>query len=277
MMTAHIKPDLFAMSPAVGLPSIHEPQLFHADCFDVLPSLPDKSVDLVLADLPYGTTQCAWDTELPLEELWAQYRRVCRGAVVLFAQTPFDKILGSSNIRSLKYEWIWEKTHATGHLNAKKAPMKAHENVLVFYDRAPTYNPIKTTGHPRKTATKRGDTASTYGLQTFDPLTYDSTERYPRSVLVFPSDKQIEALHPTQKPVDLCDYFIRTYTNPGDIVLDNCMGSGTTGVAAMRSGRAFIGIEKEENYFQTARRRIDVERVGALTKALASPAPKGET
>lgn len=231
-------------------------QLFNADCFDVLPTLPDQSVDLILADLPYGTTQCAWDTELPLPQLWEQYRRICRGAVVLFAQTPFDKILGCSNIKALKYEWIWEKTAATGHLNAKKAPMKAHENILVFYDKSPTYNPIKTHGHVRKSAKKRGDGSTVYGAQRLDGLSYDSTERYPRSVLTFASDKQTSNLHPTQKPLALCDYLVRTYTNPGDTVLDNTMGSGTTGAAAIGAGRNFVGIEKDFVYFEIAESRL---------------------
>lgn len=231
-------------------------RLFHADCFDVMPSLQARSVDLVLADLPYGTTQCAWDTELPLDQLWEEYRRICSGPIVLFAQTPFDKMLGASNIRSLKYEWIWEKSHPTGHLNAKKMPMKAHENVLVFYDKAPTYNPIKTFGHVRKTATKRRDLTPIYGTQSFGELPYDSTERYPRSVLQFPSDKQTSKLHPTQKPLALCDYFVRTYSNPGDVVLDNCMGSGTTGVAALQAGRHFIGIELKRPFFEIAERRL---------------------
>lgn len=240
--------------------------LIHADCFDALPDLQDGSVDLVLADLPYGTTQCAWDTELPLERLWAEYRRVCRGPIILFAQTPFDKILGASNIRSLKYEWIWEKTNATGHLNAKKAPMKAHENILVFYDNAPTYNPIKTFGHVRKSAKKMGCASPIYGKQNRDD-SYDSTERYPRSVLEFSSDKQRGGLHPTQKPVDLCEYLIRTYTNPGDLVLDNCMGSGTTGVAAARSGRRFIGIEREREYFEIAQTRISALSLSSQERA----------
>jgi site-specific DNA-methyltransferase (adenine-specific) len=230
-------------------------ELHQADCFDILPTLQDGSVDLVLADLPYGTTQCAWDTEMPLARLWEQYDRICRGPVVLFAQTPFDKILGASNIKALKYEWIWEKTNATGHLNAKKSPMKAHENVLVFYDRQPTYNPIKTTGHVRKTARKSGCASPIYGRQNRDD-SYDSTERYPRSVIEFSSDKQKSNLHPTQKPVALCEYLIRTYSNPGDVVLDNCMGSGTTGVAALSLGRRFIGIERDAAYFGIAKNRI---------------------
>lgn len=241
-------------------------RLIHADCFDAFPTIAERSVDMVLADLPYGTTNCAWDSHLPLEALWKAYRRICRGPVVLFAQSPFDKVLGASNLRQLRYEWIWEKTHPTGHLNAKKMPMKAHENVLVFYDRAPTYNPIKTTGHARKTAIKRGDATPIYGVQTFDALPYDSTERYPRSVLTFASDKQRSKLHPTQKPVALCEYLIRTYTNPGDLVLDNCMGSGTTGVACLNTGRRFIGIEKDAEHFATASARIGaLQRNARLT------------
>lgn len=230
--------------------------LHHADCFDVFPNLQDGSVDMVLADLPYGTTRCAWDSHLPLEALWKAYRRICSGPVVLFAQSPFDKVLGASNLRQLRYEWIWEKTHPTGHLNAKKMPMKAHENVLVFYEQQPTYNPIKTTGHVRKTATKRRDLTPVYGAQNFKPIAYDSTERYPRSVLTFASDKQRSKLHPTQKPVALCEYLIRTYSNPGDLVLDNCMGSGTTGVACANTGRRFIGIEKDPAFFAVAQQRL---------------------
>lgn len=237
------------------------PSLYHADCLHILPTMQDKSVDLVLADLPYGTTRCAWDTEIPLDLLWEQYDRICRGPVILLAQTPFDKVLGVSNIRSLRYEWIWEKTHPTGHLNAKKAPLKAHENVLVFYRKQPTYNPIKTTGHPRKVATKRGDKTPVYGPQSFAPITYDSTERFPRSVITFPSDKQKSNLHPTQKPLALCEYLVRTYTNPGDVILDNCMGSGTTGVAALRHGRNFVGIESDRKYFEIARSRIAQESI----------------
>jgi hypothetical protein len=232
--------------------------LYLGDCLEVLPGV--SAADLVLADLPYGTTRCRWDTLIPLAPLWTQYQRICGGAVLLFAQTPFDKVLGVSNLAGLRYEWIWEKTHPTGHLNADKAPMKAHENILVFYDSPPTYNPIKSTGHNRKTSLKRVDSTPVYGEQSFSPIAYDSTERFPRSVLTFPSDKQRDALHPTQKPVDLCEYLIRTYTNPAEIVLDNCMGSGTTGVAALRSGRRFIGIELEPEYFDIACKRMEDEQ-----------------
>lgn len=226
------------------------------DCLDILPFVPDQSIDLILADLPYGATRCSWDTIIPLQPLWEEYLRISRGPVLLFGQTPFDKVLGTSNLRDLRYEWIWEKTSATGHLNAKRAPMKAHENILVFYTKQPVYNPQKTSGHVRKTATKRGDTTKVYGKQNAEGMGYDSTDRYPRSVLVFPSDKQRSKLHPTQKPVALCEYMINTYTNRGDVVMDNCMGSGTTGVACVNTNRSFIGFEKDEKIFEIARQRI---------------------
>lgn len=229
-------------------------QLHHGDCLEVMPRL--DPVDAIIADLPYGTTRNAWDSQIPLDPLWACYRRICRGPIILLAQTPFDKVLGASNIAMLRYEWIWEKTHPTGHLNAKRAPMKAHENILVFYDRQPTYNPIKTTGHPRKTATKRHDATPNYGKQDFESLSYDSTERYPRSVLTFASDKQKSKLHPTQKPLALMEYLVRTYTNPGDVVLDNVMGSGTTGLACINLDRGFVGIEKKVEFYDIAHDRL---------------------
>lgn len=234
--------------------------LWEGDCLQLMKDIPTHSVDMVLCDLPYGTTNCRWDSQLPASMLWQQYFRICRGAVVLFAQTPFDKALGMSNIQNLRYEWIWEKTHPTGHLNAKKSPMKAHENILVFYEKQPTYNPIKTIGHVRKSAVKRSDKTPIYGEQTFTELPYDSTERYPRSVLTFASDKQTSNIHPTQKPVALCEYLIRTYTNEGDTVLDNCMGSGTTGVACLNTNREFIGIESDPLYFAAAHKRINTTK-----------------
>lgn len=238
-------------------------KLMLGDCLQRMHEIEDASVDMILCDLPYETTRNEWDFQVHLPALWAHYKRICKGAIVLTAQTPFDKVLGASNLRMLKYEWIWRKTHPTGHLNAKKAPMKAHENVLVFYKKLPTYNPQKTYGHPRKAAVKRVDLTPNYGKQDFAPIPYDSTERYPVSVLVFPSDKQRSKLHPTQKPVALMEYFIRTYTNPGDVVLDNCMGSGTTGVACQIADRKFIGIEKDPGYFAIAQHRLTAESEAA--------------
>ncbi|KVV07341.1 DNA-methyltransferase [Burkholderia ubonensis] len=238
--------------------SKNRPLLLRGDCLELMKAIPDKSINMVCCDMPYGTTNCRWDTALDLQRLWAQYRRVTTesAAIVLFAQTPFDKVLGVSNLPWLRYELIWQKTLATGHLNAKKMPMKAHENILVFYNKLPTYNPQKTSGHARKTAVKRGDDTPVYGEQNFIELAYDSTERYPRSVLTFPSDTRRVALHPTQKPLALVEWLISTFTNEGDTVLDNCMGSGTTGEACRRLGRQFVGMELDESYFAVACGRI---------------------
>lgn len=218
------------------------------------------SVDMILCDLPYGTTRNKWDSVIPLPLLWKHYERIIKddGAIVLTAQTPFDKVLGNSNLKLLRYEWIWEKTSATGHLNAKKMPMKAHENILVFYKNLPTYNPQKTSGHVRKVSTAAHKTNSKLSTN-YNPVglsSYDSTERYPRSVLTFATDKQKSALHPTQKPVALMEYLIKTYTNEGDLVLDNAAGSGSTLVAAKNLGRQYIGIEKDEEYYKICKERL---------------------
>lgn len=235
-------------------------KIYNEDCLVGMKDIPDKSIDMVLCDLPYETTKNKWDLIIPLDELWAHYNRIIKdnGAIVLTAQTPFDKVLGVSNLKMLKYEWIWEKTSATGHLNAKKMPMKAHENILVFYKKPPTYNPQKTTGHERKVSTakhkRNSKNSSNYGESS--ATTYDSTERYPRSVQLFSTDKQKSSLHPTQKPVALFEYLIRTYTNEGDTVLDNCMGSGTTAIACMNTNRNYIGFELDKDYYELANERI---------------------
>lgn len=233
--------------------------LREGDCLEIMPTLAAGSVDLILADLPYGTTRNKWDAVIPFEPLWLEYWRALKpnGAIVLTSQTPFDKTLGASQIRYLRYEWIWEKTEATGHLNAKRCPMKAHENVLVFYKRLPFYAPQHTTGHVRKTAVQvNAKQSSNYGAHAAKPP-YNSTTRYPRSVQKFSTDKQVSTLHPTQKPVALMEYLIRTYTRENETVLDNCMGSGTTGVACVNTGRRFIGIESDAQYFKIASDRIE--------------------
>lgn len=272
------------------------------DCFELIKKIPDKSVDLIFTDLPYGTTNCKWDSTLPLNDyvvinqkifshdeyllfevkcngmtykgaeacwnankepgLWTHYNRILKdnGVILLFAQTPFDKILGASNPKMLKYEWIWEKTAATGHLNAKKMPMKAHENILVFYKNLPVYNPQMTEGHtPVHSYTKYVSTQNKteiYGKVDKEVAGGGNTTRYPRSVLKFPSDKQTCNLHPTQKPVALCEYLIRTYTNAGAVVFDSCAGSGTIPLAALNTGRSYIAFEKEEKYFQIMKKRL---------------------
>jgi len=231
--------------------------LMLGDCLERMREIESGTVDLVLADLPYGTTRCSWDSIIPLAPLWEQYRRLVRkgGAVVLTAAQPFTSALVLSNPEWFRYDWVWEKTAATGHLNAKRAPMRAHESILVFCAGQPTYNPQMTHGHARKTATRTVLTSEVYGKA--DSIThYDSTSRYPRTVQRFSSDKQRSKLHPTQKPLALIEYLVKTYSSPGQMVLDNAMCSGTTGLACRNTGRAFIGIEQDPAHFATAQQRI---------------------
>lgn len=237
-------------------------QILFGDGLELMSDIPDKSIPMIFADLPFGTTNCKWDTPIDLVKMWQQYDRILTttGVVLLFAQTPFDKVLGASNLKMLKYEWIWEKTQATGHLNAKKMPMKAHENILVFYKNTPTYNPQMTHGHERKVATahhKRNCTTGEIYGKCDDFRDYDSTDRYPRDVVVFKSDKQKLNLHSTQKPVELIKYFIRTYSNIGDTILDNTAGSGTMAIGCIDEGRNFIVMENDPVIFEVMKNRIE--------------------
>lgn len=229
-------------------------QLFHGDCLELMKNIPDGSVDLILCDLPYGTTaRNKWDCVIDYTLLWKQYERVIKddGAICLFAQAPFDKTLACSNLPLFRYEWVWKKQQGTGHLNAKKMPMKAHENILIFYKKLPLYNPQMREGKPYECKSGRGSTNYREQVQV---VTKNDGFRYPIDVLEYKSDK---GLHPTQKPVALLEYLVKTYTNAGDIVLDNCMGSGSTGVACVNTGRRFIGMELDENYFNIAKTRIE--------------------
>ena len=232
---------------------------------ELMRDIPAESIDLIFADLPYGTTKNQWDKALDLDALWQEYNRIIKpnGCIALWAQSPFDKILACSNLKQYRYEWIIRKTHPTGFLNAKKMPMKAHENVLIFYKQLPTYNPQKTTGHPRKVSTaehqRNGKKSTNYGE--YHPHTYDSTERYPVDVLEFKWDTQKSKEHATQKPLAACEYFIKTYSNPGDTVLDNTMGYGSIGLAAKNLDRNFIGIEIDPVIFQMAKERINGETI----------------
>jgi site-specific DNA-methyltransferase (adenine-specific) len=229
------------------------------DCLERMSEIPDGSVDMVLCDLPYGTTQNKWDSVIPFEPLWTHYWRVCKpnAAVVLTAQCPFDKALGASQLQHLKYEWIWEKSKATGHLNAKKQPMKAHENALVFYRQKCLYNPQLIEGEPYKArGGKHRDT--NYGPYT-SQRENNGGQRYPRSVQYFRTAEAEFAggsTHPTQKPVALFEYLIRTYTSEGMVVLDNCAGSGTAAVAAENTGRKWICIERDPAYYYAACARV---------------------
>lgn len=229
------------------------------DCLEIMPKFPEAIFDLILVDLPFGTTKAKWDKCLDLTLLWNQYKRIIKpnGAILMFAQTPFDKILGVSNLPWLKYEWIWEKTQATGHFNAKKMPMKCHENILVFYKNLPTYNYQKTEGHtPIHSYTKKADVVNKtelYGKVKIDISGGGSTDRYPRDIIKFSSDKQKNKLDgtifSTQKPIKLLEYFIKTYTNENDLVLDNTAGSFSTGVACENLNRNYVMIEKDKEIF----------------------------
>ena len=236
-------------------------ELYNGDCLGMMGEhIDDGSVDMILTDPPYGTTACKWDSIIPLDGMWEQLKRIIKvnGAIVLTSTQPFTTTLIHSNIKAFKYSWIWEKPTASGHLNAKKMPMRAHEDILVFYASPPTYNPQKTTGHSRKVSSAEHgrDSMKTDCYGEYGRTDYDSTERYPRSVQIFKTDTQKSKLHPTQKPVALMEYLIKTYTNEGETVLDFTMGSGTTGVACVNLNRNFIGIENDEKYFKIAESRI---------------------
>lgn len=227
-------------------------ELLKGDTLERMKEIPDGSVDMVMCDLPYGTTQNRWDSVIELPSLWAAYRRVCKknAAIVLTASQPFTSVLGVSNVTSLKYAWVWEKSAATGHLNAKRMPMKIHEDVLVFSEEAHNYYPQDLKPHGK--VTRRGSNGDNFGKSGTE--NFQEWTNYPRSILKFSSDPK--PVHPTQKPVALMEYLIKTYTDPGETVLDNTMGSGTTGVACMNTGRNFIGIERDDNYFAIAEQRI---------------------
>lgn len=235
-------------------------KILQGDCLDKMKSIPSNSVNFVCSDLPYGKTQNEWDVIIDPEKLWEQVWRVVKpnAAVVFFGQDKFSAMMMLSDPHH-RYNIIWEKTTVTGHLNAKRMPLRCHEDIMVFYKKPPTYNPQKTTGHPRKVSTikhKRNVKKTTnYGI--YGDTTYDSTERYPRSVWKIKTDTQKLALHPTQKPVALIEQCILTYTNKYDTVLDLCSGSGTTGEACINTDRYFILIEKDPKYYEVGKKRVE--------------------
>lgn len=237
--------------------------LYRGDALELLPLLAQQGVtmDMVFTDPPYGTTHCRWDSPIDLVKMWTVLNSVVRPQtpILLFSQQPFTSVLGNSNLSNLRYSWVWEKTQPTGFLNARRMPMKAHEDILVFYSRLPKYHPIKSEGHARKVvlaAHQRKCHAGEIYRKHDNYRDYISTERYPRSVLRFKTDKQLSCLHAAQKPVALLEYLIRTYTNEGDTVLDFAMGSGSTAVACRNTKRRFVGIEIDDTIFQTACNRI---------------------
>lgn len=239
-------------------------KLLNGDCLQLFKDIPDKSIDMILCDLPYGTTRCEWDNVIDFSALWGGYNRIIKdnGAILLFSTQPFTAQLVNSNLKNYRYEWIWRKTQAKNHLNAKRQPLRAHENIEVFYKKPPVYNPQMTHGHKRKVCTRnytRENTGSSCYGREVRKTHYDSTDRYPVDVLTYSNGDQTKRYHTTQKPVELLEYLIRTYTNEGDTVLDNCMGGGSTGVACLRSGREFIGMEINPEIYRIAKERIEAE------------------
>lgn len=242
-------------------------ELYNADCLEKMKDIEDKSIDMILCDLPYGTSACKWDTIIPFDKLWKEYKRVIKpnGAIVLFGSEPFSSMLRLSNIEMYKYDWKWEKPSGANFLNFKYQPAKVHEDIIVFGKMAVSYSkkgnmnyyPQMEAGTPY--SQKSGKQKNDYGNSTVrtpikQVLTVNTGERYPRSIQKFVLDK--EKYHPTQKPVALLEYLIKTYTKEGETVLDNCMGSGSTGVACKNTNRHFIGIELDKNYFEIASERL---------------------
>ena len=233
-------------------------QLIHGDCLEKMKDIPDKSIDMILCDLPYGTTACKWDTVIPFEPLWEQYNRVIKenGAIVLFGSQPFTSALVMSNPKMFRYEWVWKKTIATNFMLVKKQPAKKHENILVFYKKQPTYNPQMETGKPYKDKPRKRTVGIHGNAETIKKPIKNEGFRYPSTIQEF-SNGNNNNVHPTQKPVALLEYLIKTYTLEGETVLDNTMGSGSTGVACINTNRNFIGIEKDDKYFEIAKKRIE--------------------
>ena len=240
-------------------------KLYKGDCLEVMDELIEKGVvvDSIITDPPYGTTACKWDSVIPFDEMWKRLNKLIKpnGAIVLFGSEPFSSALRMSNIKNYKYDWVWEKSKATGHLNAKKRPMVKHELIHIFYKKQPTYNPQGLVEKEKPTISKgnrgkKGDGSSgdVYGKAIKDAIQTHSN--YPLSIQKFQVDMKAE-FHPTQKPVALMEYLIKTYTNENELVLDLTMGSGTTGVACVNTNRNFIGIELDENYFKIAEKRIN--------------------
>lgn len=241
-------------------------ELWLGDTLEEMDLMEDNSVDMILCDLPYGTTACKWDTVIPFEPLWAAYRRVAKknAAIVLTASQPFTSVMVCSNLRGFKYEVIWEKDKPSDFALAARRTMKYHESVLVFCEGKETYNPQMTKGEPNHSVGKGiRKRMNESGANTTKVTNKLDGWKHPKSVMRF--NRESAPVHPTQKPVALMEYLIRTYTNPGDLVLDNTMGSGTTGVACMNTGRRFIGIERDENYFAICKERIAAAYQQSLT------------
>ncbi|MBR1805806.1 MAG: site-specific DNA-methyltransferase [Selenomonadaceae bacterium] len=240
-------------------------QIFNEDCISGMKKLDDGSVDAIICDPPFQTTDASWDIRLPIEEMWAEFNRVTKqnAAIVLFSQLPFAVDLINANRKMFRYEWIWTKSKAVGFLNANRMPMRAHENILVFYRKLPTYNPQFRTGKPyvRIQDEEPRTRESVYQGRGSSITINDGNHYYPRDVLEYSqpttNNKMEPRFHPTQKPVDLMEFLVRTYTNEGELVLDSTMGSGSTGVACMKSRRRFVGFELNKKFYDVSRQRLE--------------------
>lgn len=236
-------------------------KIYNEDCIEGMKKIEDKSIDMILCDLPYGTTRNKWDTIIPLDKLWEEYNRIIKdnGAIVLTAAQPFTSALIASNINNFKYSWVWDKKLPTGHLNAKRQPLRRTEDVCVFYKKQSVYNPQMIKRDKRRTDKSTGKVVSGNGEQSYGKHrhiggVYDF--RYPTNILEFSNATQKSKSHPTQKPVELFEYLIKTYTNENETVLDNCMGSGTTAIACINTNRNYIGFELDEGYYNASLERI---------------------
>ena len=238
-------------------------KLLHGDCFEQMKEIADGSVDMILTDPPYGVTCCTWDNVQPFEPMWAEYRRIIKpnGCIAIFAGEPFSSALVQSNLKMYRYELIWQKNAASDFLNARRKPLRIHDKIQIFYQTSPTYHPQKTKGKPYQKIERRArcKTREIYRELGARERVNETGDRCPTTVIRFPIER---GKHPTQKPVSLLAWLIRTYTDAGDIVLDTFMGSGSTGVACVQEGRRFIGIEREDKYFETAKRRIEETKSG---------------
>lgn len=246
--------------------------LRHGDCLEILPNLPDGSVDMILCDLPYGTTQNKWDSVIPLDALWAEYRRVAKpsAAIVLTCSQPFTTALIASNLKDFRYCLVWDKVGTTGFQTAKVMPLRRHEDIAIFYRAKPTYNPaMEVRGEPRKKGGSKNDNGCYGDLRSAESF---NNTYYPTSIITVSNASKKGLVHPTQKPVAIMEYLIRTYTNEGETVLDNTMGSGTTGVAARNANRQFIGIERDPEYFAIAQ-----ERIASATRVVPASANDNNT
>ena len=241
---------------------IENVELWQGNCLDLMQNIPDKSIDMILCDLPYGTTKCSWDIVIPFEPLWCQYNRIIRdnGVVLLFGQEPFSSLLRISNLNNYRYDIYWEKERLTNINQVKRRVGKTIETISVFYRKQPTYNPqmIKYSGKPRTNKVKDGKLGKLTDNQEKTVNEYTDTGwRYPTQVWKYQRDCLTSNLHPTQKPIALLENLVRTFSNEGDVILDNCMGSGSTGVACINTNRKFIGIELDNTYYEIAKKRIE--------------------